>query len=35
MTLKVTAFEEMLTRSLGAEKNTFSFIRNLFKLEAK
>lgn len=35
MTSKVTAFEDMLIRSLGAEKKIFSFIRNLFKLEAK
>ena len=35
ITSKVIAFEDMLIRSLGAKKNTFSFIRNLFKLEAK
>ncbi len=35
MTAKFIAFEEMLTRSLGAEKNTFSFINKLFKLEEK
>lgn len=35
MTSKVTAFEEVLTRSLGFEKNTFSFISNLFELEEK
>jgi AcrR family transcriptional regulator len=32
---KVCAFEEILTQSLGAEKNTFSFISNLFELEEK
>lgn len=32
MTSKVTAFEELLTRSLGAENNTFSFISKLFEL---
>lgn len=35
MTSKVCAFEEILTCSLGAEKNTFSFINNLFELEEK
>ncbi|PEJ26841.1 TetR/AcrR family transcriptional regulator [Bacillus pseudomycoides] len=32
MISKVTAFEELLTRSLGAENNTFSFISKLFEL---
>lgn len=32
---KVCAFEEILTRSLGAEKNKFTFINNLFDLEGK
>ncbi|QAA30478.1 TetR/AcrR family transcriptional regulator [Clostridium manihotivorum] len=30
---KVTAFEELLTRVLGAKSNTFNFISNLFKGE--
>ncbi|BFH62791.1 MULTISPECIES: TetR/AcrR family transcriptional regulator [Paenibacillus] len=29
---KVTAFEELLTRSLGAENNTFSFVSEFFGL---
>lgn len=32
MISRVTAFEELLTRSLGAENNTFSFISKLFEL---
>ncbi|MEH7456433.1 TetR/AcrR family transcriptional regulator [Bacillus sp. JJ1127] len=32
MISKVTAFEELLTRSLGAENNTFIFISKLFEL---
>ncbi|PEE36598.1 TetR/AcrR family transcriptional regulator [Bacillus pseudomycoides] len=32
MISKVTAFEELLIRSLGAENNTFSFISKLFEL---
>lgn len=35
ITSKVSAFEEMFTCSLGAKKNTFSFISKLFKLEEK
>jgi AcrR family transcriptional regulator len=31
--LKVCAFQEILTRSLGAEKNVFSFITSLIELE--
>lgn len=31
MISKVNAFEELLTRSLGAENNTFSFISKLFE----
>ncbi|GFZ33204.1 AcrR family transcriptional regulator [Clostridium zeae] len=33
MLSKATAFEELLTRVLGAENNTFSFISRLFKEE--
>lgn len=32
MISKITAFEELLTRSLGTENNTFSFISELFEL---